>query len=175
MATYQIDPSHSEINFKVKHLMITSVTGNFREFTASMESSSSDFSDATISFEAATASINTQNEQRDTHLKSEDFFAAEKYPKLSFQSTGFTKKSETDYTLTGNLTIKNVTHPIEMVVEFGGTITDPYGQVKAGFELSGKINRKDFGLSWSAVTEAGSIVVSDEVKLLLSVQMVKQA
>ena len=139
-----------------------------------MESEAADFSDAKISFEADVDSINTNNEQRDGHLKSDDFFAAEKFPKLSFVSSSFVKKGD-DYVLTGDLTLHGTTKAIELDVEFGGTMTDPYGQVKSGFEINGKINRKDFGLTWGAVTEAGGVVVSDEVKLHLNVQMIKQA
>lgn len=175
MATYIIDASHSEITFKVKHLMITNVTGSFTKFDATMESNAADFSDATISFEADVNSISTNNEQRDAHLKSDDFFSAEKFPKLSFDNGKLVKKSEDKYTLTGEFTIRDVTKTIELDVEYGGTMTDPWGQVKSGFEISGKINRKDFGLAWGAVTEAGGVVVSDEVKLHLAVQMVKQA
>ncbi len=175
MSTYKIDTAHSEITFKVKHLMITNVTGSFTKFDATMEAEQADFSDAKISFEADVNSISTNNEQRDGHLKSDDFFAAEKFPKLSFVSTSFTKISDEEYTLTGNLTLRGVTKSIVLGVEYGGTATDPYGQVKSGFEIGGKINRKDFGLTWGAVTEAGGVVVSDEVKLHLAVQMIKQA
>lgn len=174
MSTYKIDPAHSEITFKVKHLMITNVTGSFTQFDAAMESNEADFSDAKISFEADVNSITTNNEQRDTHLKSDDFFAADTFPKLSFANGKLTRKSEDKYTLTGDFTIRGITKPIELAVEYGGTMTDPWGQVKSGFEISGKINRKDFGLAWGAVTEAGGVVVSDEVKLHLAVQMVKQ-
>lgn len=175
MSTYKIDPAHSEITFKVKHLMITNVTGNFTAFDATMESGKEDFSDAAISFSADVDSINTNNAQRDTHLKSDDFFAAEKFPKISFVSKSLTKKAEDEYTLTGDLTIRDTTKTVDLDVEYGGTMTDPWGQVKAGFEINGKINRKEFGLGWGAVTEAGGVVVSDEVKLHLQVQMVKQA
>jgi len=175
MSTYKIDAAHSDITFKVKHLMITNVTGNFTKFDATMETDAADFSDAKISFDADTNSISTNNEQRDGHLKSDDFFAADKFPKLSFKSKSFTKKNEDTYTLTGDLTIRDTTRAVELSVEYGGTMTDPYGQVKSGFEINGKINRKDFGLTWGAVTEAGGVVVSDEVKLHLSVQMIKQA
>ncbi len=173
MSTYKIDASHSEITFKVKHLMITNVTGSFTKFDATLESEAADFSDAKISFEADTDSINTGSEQRDGHLKGDDFFASDKFPKISFVSSSFTKKSDEDYVLAGDLTIRGVTKPVELAVAFGGTVTDPYGRVKSGFEINGKINRKDFGLVWSATTEAGGIVVSDEVKLHLNVQMIK--
>jgi len=175
MATYKIDAAHSEITFKVKHLMITNVTGSFTQFDATMESEAADFSDAKISFEADVNSVNTNNEQRDGHLKSDDFFAAEKFPKLTFVSKSFTKKSDDEYTLTGDLTIRDVTKTVDLTVEFGGNMVDPWGQAKAGFEINGKINRKEFGLGWGAVTEAGGVVVSDEVKLHLGVQMIKQA
>jgi polyisoprenoid-binding protein YceI len=175
MATYKIDAAHSEITFKVKHLMITNVTGNFTKYDATMESEAADFSDAKISFEADVNSISTHNEQRDGHLKGDDFFAAEKFPKLLFKSSKLAKKGEDSFTLTGDLTIRDITKTIELSVEYGGTMTDPYGQVKAGFEINGKINRKDFGLTWGAVTEAGGVVVSDDVKLNAQVQMIKQA
>jgi polyisoprenoid-binding protein YceI len=175
MATYKIDPMHSEITFKVKHLMITNVTGSFQQFDATVEANEDDFSDAKISFEADVNSISTNNAQRDEHLKSADFFAADEFPKLQFSSTSFTKKSSDSYSLKGDLTIKGIAKPVELAVAYGGNMTDFYGQNKAGFDISGKINRSDFGLTWSAVTEAGGIVVSEEVKLHVAVQMVKQA
>lgn len=175
MATYKIDAAHSEITFKVKHLMITNVTGNFTSFDSTLEAANEDFSDAKISFSADVNSISTNNEQRDGHLKSDDFFAAEKFPTLSFVSTSFTKVGGDDYKLAGDLTIKGVTKPVELEVELGGIATDPWGQVKAGFEIKGKISREVFGLTWNAVTEAGGVMVSDEVKLNLAVQMIKQA
>jgi polyisoprenoid-binding protein YceI len=175
MSNYILDPMHSEITFKVKHLMITNVTGSFQNFSASMTAASEDFSDAAISFEAAIASISTGNEQRDTHLKSEEFFDATNFPTLSFVSSSLTKKAGSNYTLIGNLTLKGITKEVTLDVEFGGTMTDFYGQFKAGFEISGTINRSEFGLTWSAVTEAGGVVVSDEVKLHMAVQMIKQA
>lgn len=174
MATYKIDAAHSEINFKVKHLMITNVTGSFTKFDATLEAKADDLSDAKISFEADVNSISTNNEQRDGHLKSDDFFNAEKFPKLTFKSTEFKKLSDDKYKLSGDLTIRDVTKRVELGVEFGGTMTDPWGQEKAGFEIHGKISRKEFNLNWNAVTEAGGVVVSDEVRLQLAVQMIKQ-
>lgn len=155
--------------------MITNVTGSFTKFDATLESKAEDFSDAKIDFEADVNSITTHNADRDTHLKSDDFFAADKFPKLNFVSTGFKKLGEDEYKLTGNLTIRDVTKPVQLDVEYGGTMKDPWGQIKAGFEISGKINRKDFGLTWGAVTEAGGVVVSDDVRLHLAAQMIKQA
>ncbi len=153
--------------------MITNVTGSFSKFDATMESEATDFSDAKISFEADANSVNTGNEQRDGHLQGEEFFAAEKFPKLSFVSSAFTKKSGEEYTLTGNLTLRGVTKPVELAVEYGGTVTDPYGRVKSGFEITGKINRQDFGLIWGGKTEAGDVLIGDEVKLHINVQMIK--
>ena len=175
MATYKIDAAHSEITFKVKHLMITNVTGSFTKFDATLEAEKADFTDAKISFEADVNSISTNNEQRDGHLKSDDFFAADKFPALSFVSSALTQVDGSDYKLAGDLTIKGVTKPVELAVEFGGTATDPWGQSKAGFEVSGKIKRSEFGLTWNAATEAGGVMVSDEVKLQLNVQFIKQA
>lgn len=174
MKTYNIDTAHSEINFKVKHLMITNVTGKFTEFNATMQADKEDFSDAKITFSANVNSISTNNEQRDAHLKSNDFFNAEKFPTLHFESTSIAPKSADNFELTGNLTIRDITKTVVLNVEFGGKIVDPYGQTKLGFELAGKINRKDFGLTWSATTETGGLVVADEVKLQITVEMVKQ-
>jgi polyisoprenoid-binding protein YceI len=175
MATYKVDAAHSDITFKVKHLMITTVTGTFTTFDATMESASEDFTDAKITFEAEIGSISTNNAQRDGHLKSDDFFNAAAFPKMHFVSTGITKKSDSDYVIVGNLTIRDKTHAVSLQTQYAGTVTDPYGQTKVGFELEGKINRKDFGLMWSATTEAGGVVVSDEVRLLMNIQMIKAA
>jgi len=175
MSTYKIDAAHSEIHFKIRHLMITNVTGSFSKFEATMETTKDDFTDAKISFSAEVASISTNNAQRDGHLISADFFDAEKYPEIKFVSTGITKTNDEDYKLSGNLTIRDVTKSVDLDVAFGGTMNDMYGQSKAGFEITGKINRKDFGLSWNAATETGGVVLSEEVKLALNVQMIKQA
>ncbi|GEP90345.1 polyisoprenoid-binding protein [Chitinophaga terrae (ex Kim and Jung 2007)] len=174
MATWKIDPSHSDVQFKVKHLMITTVTGQFAKFDATMETTGNDFSTANITFEADVDSISTQNAQRDQHLQAADFFEAATYPKLTFVSKEVKKVDDDSYKVTGDLTIKGNTRPVELNVEFGGEVVDPYGQTKAGFELSGKINRKDFGLTFHATTETGGLLLSDEVRLLASVQMVKQ-
>jgi polyisoprenoid-binding protein YceI len=171
---WALDPTHSEVHFKVKHLVISTVTGTFKAFDGSFETENDDFSDAQIEFSLDVNSIDTNQEQRDTHLKSADFFDAEKYPKISFKSTSFTKDGD-DYVLQGDLTIKETTKPVKLNVEYGGTATDFYGNEKAGFDLTGKISRKEFGVTWDAVTEAGAIVVGDEVKLNINVQFAKQA
>jgi len=171
--TWVFDPAHSELQFKVKHLLISTVTGSFKEFNGAVTAADG-FEDADIRFETSIASLTTHNEQRDGHLMSPDFFDAEKYPKLSFTSTRFTKKSGDEYDLEGNLTIKDVTRPVTLAVTYNGTAVDPYGNTKAGFELIGKINRKDFGLAWNALTEAGGMVVGEDVKLLGNIQLLKQ-
>lgn len=172
--TWSIDPIHSEIHFKVKHMMVSTVTGSFDAFEGSVMSSGEGFEDAEIKFTAKTGSINTKNEDRDAHLKSDDFFNAEKYPELSFVSKSFKALSEDEMELIGDLTIRDVTKEVKLAVSYEGSAVDPYGQHKAGFEISDSINRKDFDLKWSAVTEAGSIVVSDKVRLDLNVQLVEK-
>lgn len=169
-----MDTAHSEIQFKVRHMMVSTVTGSFNEFEGEVETEKEGFEGATVRFSANVASINTNNQQRDEHLKSDDFFNASQFPQLTFQSKSFTKKSNGNYRLVGDLTIREHTREVELDVEYFGSAVDPYGQTKAGFEINGKVNRKDFGLKWNAVTEAGGVVVSDEVRLALNVQLVKQ-
>lgn len=170
-----IDPAHSEIQFKVKHMMITTVTGSFKEFTSEVETEGEDFSTARIRFEAATASIFTNAEQRDAHLRSADFFDADNFPVMSFVSSKLEKTDDDNWQLTGDLTIKDVTKPVKLDVEFGGVGKDPWGNTKAGFSLSGKINRKDWGLNWNAALEAGGVLVSDDVRILCEVQYAIEA
>ncbi len=172
--TWKIDPAHSEIQFKVKHLMITTVTGYFRKFDLEVETQSEDFSSASkIEFTAEIDSIDTNNDQRDTHLKSADFFDSENHKQIKFVGKKFNAEGD-QANLTGDLTIRGTTKPITLNVEYGGIVVDPYGQTKAGFTINGKISRKEFGLTWSAVTEAGSVVVSDEIRILAEVQLIKQ-
>ncbi|SFH20849.1 YceI family protein [Pontibacter chinhatensis] len=169
------DPMHSEVQFKVKHLMITTVTGYFGQFNVEVETEDEDFTKATkVLFKADVDSISTNNEQRDTHLKSADFFDAASHGQVKYEGKNFEKVGENEYKLHGDLTIRGTTKPVTVNVEFGGIVVDPYGQTKAGFTVTGKINRKDYGLMWDAVTEAGSVVVSDEIKLNCEIQLVKQ-
>ena len=175
MATYKIDPSHSDVMFKVKHLMISTVTGIFKTFDATLEVDENDLTKATASFEADIDSVDTKNADRDAHLKSDDFFNAEQFPKMTFKSTSIEKVSDEEYTVKGDLTIRDVTKPVSLKVDFNGDVVDPWGMERKGFEINGKINRKDFGLKWSAVTEAGGLVVADDVRLVLNVEMIKQA
>ena len=171
---WTIDPAHSEILFKVKHMMITNVKGEFRKFDAEILSNGEDFSNAKINAVIDASSIFTNNNDRDAHLKSADFFDAGNHNELRFESTEVNKVDDENYQLKGNLTIKGKTNETTLDVEFGGTAKDPYGNEKAGFSLSGKINRKDWGLNWNTALEAGGVMVSDEVKLLVEAQFVKQ-
>lgn len=167
---WSIDNAHSEIAFKVKHMMISTVTGHFEDFEATAKTNGDNFNNAVIEFSAKTASINTKNKDRDAHLKSDDFFNSEKFPEMKFVSKSFDGEH-----LIGDLTIRDITKEITLNADFNGVAVDPYGQTKAGFEITGELNRKDFNLTWSAITEAGSIVVSDKVKLVVDVQFIKQS
>lgn len=162
-----IDTAHSEVTFKVKHMMITNVTGKFTGFDAQVSADDDQFKNAEISFSAKTATVDTGSEDRDKHLVSGDFFESEKYPELKFESSGYDASSGR---VTGELTIKDVTKTVTLDAEFGGVNKDPWGNMKAGFTISGKINRKDFGLNWNAALETGGVLVSDEVRINCEVQ-----
>jgi len=170
--TWGIDPTHTEVQFKVKHLVIATVTGFFKKFTGHVESESEDFNGSHVTFSLDVNSIDTNQPDRDGHLKSPDFFAAEQYPTIDFKGL-LTKVKGNDYSLDGLLTMRGTTKAIVLNVEFGGTVVDPWGNTKAGFEISGKINRKDFGLNWNALTEAGGMVVSEEVKLHINAEITR--
>lgn len=163
---WNFDSAHSELKFKVKHMMIATITGGFDQLEVSAESSDDQFSEGKVILKAATASINTGNNDRDNHLKSPDFFDAENHPFIVFESTRFSKNE-----LVGQLTIKGVTKEITLAVDFGGVGTDPWGNVKAGFSVHGKINRKDFGLEWNVALETGGILVGEEVKFEAEIQL----
>ncbi|MBS2097847.1 YceI family protein [Carboxylicivirga linearis] len=167
-----LDPTHSEVTFKVKHMMISNVKGEFKEVSAKIDGE--DFETSKITATLNAGSIFTNNDDRDNHLKSADFFDAEKYATLSFEGTAFDKVDDDEYKLTGLLTIKDVIKEVTFDVEFGGIGKDPWGNEKAGFSLSGKINRKDWGLNWNAALEAGGVLVSEEVKIQAEVQFVKE-
>ncbi|MCX2573941.1 YceI family protein [Pedobacter sandarakinus] len=176
MATtkWTLDPTHSELQFKVKHLMITTVTGSLKSFTAELTSEGDEFENAEVSFSGEINSLDTGNTDRDNHLKSGDFFDAEQFATITFKSSTI-EKDGGDYIVKGDLTIKGQTKPVSLTAEFGGIATDPWGNTKAGFTLSGKINRSDFGLTWNAALETGGVMVSEEVRLLGELQFVKQA
>lgn len=169
------DPTHSELLFKIKHLMITNVKGEFQKFNVSIESKGNDFSDAKVSAVIDTDSIFTNNTDRDAHLRSADFFDAEKYPKITFNSTELNKLDDDNYQLKGILDMHGIEKELILDVEFGGFAKDPYGNHKAGFSVSGKLNRKDWGLNWNAALEAGGVMVSDEVRINAEIQFVQES
>jgi polyisoprenoid-binding protein YceI len=171
---WAIDPTHSEIGFKVKHMMFTNVSGKFNAFKATIENEDNHFETSKISFSAETASVDTNNADRDGHLRSAEFFESDTYPKLSFISSSITKLSDNNYEIVGDLTIKGVTKSIVLAAEYSGLMTDPWGNTKAGLSVSGKINRKDFGLTWNAALETGGVLVGEEVKLVSEIQLIKQ-
>lgn len=173
-ATWAIDPMHSEILFKVRHLMITNVKGEFRSFTADIISEGTDFSKAKVRANIDAASVFTNSTDRDNHLKGADFFDVANYNEILFEGTTFTKLDEENYQLKGLLTMKGIAKEVSLDVEFGGFITDSYGRDKAGFSVSGKFNRKDWGLNWNAALETGGVMVSDEVRINAELQFVKQ-
>ncbi|MGJ3234795.1 YceI family protein [Marivirga sp.] len=170
---WSIDPIHSEVLFRIKYLVISSVTGQFTRFDGEISSETEDFNGATANFQIEAASVSTKVEDRDNHLRSPEFFDAEKFPFIKFTNGKLTRNGG-EYKLSGDLSIRDTTNNITLDVDFGGSIVDGYGQKKAGFKISGKINRKEFGLTYDAVTEAGGVVVGDEVRLILNIQVVKQ-
>jgi polyisoprenoid-binding protein YceI len=170
MAIWKLDPTHSEVQFKVKHLMITNVTGSIAGLEGTIETAGDEINGATVKFSANIETINTSNEQRDAHLRSADFFDAENYPVLTFEANNY---NTGDTKIKGQLTIKDVTKEVEFEVEYNGQNKDPWGNQKAGFSISGKINRTDFGLNWNAALETGGVLVSEEVKLNAELQFVK--
>ena len=172
---WAIDPTHSEIQFKVKHLMITTVTGSFQRFGGQVEAPDNDLHNARISFWAEVDSISTGNEQRDAHLRTAEFFDHEHHPRISFESNGVTNEVHGDrWDLHGNLTINGHTHPVMLQVEMGGVAKDPWGRTKAGISLSGRINRKDWPLNWNTALESGGVLVSDEVRIGCEIQLIQQ-
>jgi len=173
--SWTVETSHSGLNFAVSHLVISETSGNFKSIEGTVESKTADFQGASINFTADVNTVNTENEMRDKHLKSDDFFNAEKYPKMTFKSTSFKKISGNKYLLTGELTIRDITKKVTFEVKYGGIVVDPYKNTKAGFKLTGKISRKAYGLKWSATTEAGGAVVGDEVAITANIELQKKA
>lgn len=176
MATtkWAIDPTHSEIGFKVKHMMFTNVSGKFDKYEATVTTTDDSFENAVIDFTANVASVDTKNADRDNHLRSADFFDAENNPKMIFKASSFSKIDEHNYELAGDLTLRGVTKFIKLPVEFSGLMKDPWGNTKIGLTISGKINRKDWGLNWNSALETGGVLVSEEVRLNIDLQFIKQ-
>ena len=172
--TWVVDPVHSKVNFSVAHLVISDVDGTFKVFEGSMQAAKEDFTDARISFTIDATSINTDNDKRDGHLKSEDFFYVEKYPEISFVSTSFRQTSANNYELKGNLTMRGVTQPVTLAVKYGGQVVGPYGNTRVGFRVSGTLNRMDYGIAWNSKTEHGSLVVGEDVEINIKLELIKQ-
>jgi len=170
---WAIDPTHSEIGFKVKHMMFTNVSGKFNAFTATIENDADHFESSKISFSADVNSVDTNNGDRDNHLRSADFFDVEKFSTLSFVSTSVKKINEGTFQINGDLTIKDVTAPVTLNAEYSGLMKDPWGNTKIGLSVDGKINRKDFGLTWNAALETGGVLVGEEIKLSSELQFAK--
>ena len=170
--TWTLDKAHSEIMFNVQHLVISEVGGKFKDFDGVVKSEQENFDGSAVEFRAMVHSISTENEQRDSHLKSDDFFNAETYPELSFK--GELRKNGKDYVLKGQMTIRDITKPIEFNVKYNGIITDPWGNTKAGFKITGTIDRFDYGLKWNTLMEAGGAVVSSEVNIVCNIELQKQ-
>lgn len=173
-STWGIDPTHSEIGFKVKHMMFTNVSGKFNSFEASIVNEDNLFETSSIDFSAEVNSIDTNNTDRDNHLKSADFFDVEHFPALTFKGTSIKKDSDGMFHISGDLTIKGVTQNITLESEYSGLMKDPWGNTKAGLSITGKINRKDFGLTWNAALETGGVLVGEEIKLIIDIQLIKQ-
>jgi polyisoprenoid-binding protein YceI len=171
---WAFDPTHSEITFKVKHLMISNVKGEFKQFDSSLVADDDNLTNALAKASIQVASISTNNDDRDGNLKSADFFEVEKFPTINFESTSIERFDEENGQLKGNLTIKGITKEVSFDLEFGGISKDPWGNEKAGFSLNGNINRADFGLTWNAALETGGVLVSDVIKIAAEIQFVKQ-
>ncbi len=172
---WAMDATHAEVHFKVKHMLVSNVTGNFKTFNASVETEGDDMSTAKVHFTADIDSISTNNEQRDGHLKTGDFFDAANHPQLTFDSEKLEKVSGDDYKLHGTLTMRGVSKPVVLNVEYGGMMQDPWGNTRVGFSVAGKINRKDFGVSFNMASETGGILLGEDVAISANVEFVKEA
>ena len=176
MATtkWALDPTHSEVNFKIRHMMVSNVSGHFKNFSATVETEGEDLSTAKVNFTAEVSSISTNNEQRDGHLKTGDFFDAENHPQITFEGGQMEKVDGEHYKVHGNLTMRGVSKPITLHVAFGGIMKDPWGNDRAGFEVSTKVNRKDFGISFGMVSETGGVMLGEEVSINANTEFVKE-
>ncbi len=173
--TWQSDPTHSELGFKIKHLMISNVSGSFSKFEVHASTAGeNNFDTAKIKVNVDVASIGTGNEQRDQHLRTSDFFAAETFPQITFESDKIEKSGNDGFLISGKLTMKGISHPVSLTAEYSGTAKDPWGNIKAGFSISGKINRKDWGVNFNAALETGGVMLGEEVKIVGEIQLVKQ-
>ena len=173
-ADYKIDVSHSNVNFKVKHLAISTVNGRFSDFTGSFQFDPANMKDASGTVTIDINSIDTDIADRDKHLRSADFFDAETYPQMTFQSTGVQVVDEENFKLTGNLTMRGVTKPVTLDVVYNGMAKDPWGNTRVGFTAEGKLNRKDFGLTWNKLMETGGLVVGEEIRIIIEIQAIQE-
>lgn len=172
---WALDPTHSELGFKVKHMMFTNVSGKFNQFTVALENENDDFLSSQIEFSADIATIDTGNPDRDNHLRSGDFFDAEKFPAMQFRSDSVKADGPQNFKVSGDLTIRDITRPVVLDVEYSGMMKDPWGNTKIGVAIETRINRKDFGLTWNAALETGGVLVGEDVKIHSELQFVKQS
>ena len=174
-AKWSFDNAHSKIQFDVAHMVISEVSGQFHDYEGIVVTTKEDFSDAKIDFSIDVKSIDTDAENRDTHLKSADFFDATKYPKIIFKSKTMKKAGTNRYKLTGNFSMHGVTKEITLDVKYGGTIKDPYGNLKAGFKITGVIDRTDFGLTYNSVMETGGLIIGEDVTITCKIELIKSS
>jgi polyisoprenoid-binding protein YceI len=172
---WNVDATHSSIDFTIRHMMIAKVKGSFNSFEAQIEADPEDLTNANVEFSIDLSSIDTRNADRDNHLRTGDFFDIEQYPKMTFQSTSITKKGDGEYNVTGNVTLHGVTRPETFVVSFEGAGKDPWGNEKVGFSGNGSLKRSDYGLTYNAALETGGVLIGDEVKVFIEVEAAKQA
>ncbi|MFM2135182.1 MAG: hypothetical protein RL021_582 [Bacteroidota bacterium] len=172
--SWKIDPTHSSVKFKTRYLLISEVEGTFKKFDGTFTATKPDFSDLSAEMTVDVSSVNTDNEMRDNHLKSDDFFNAEKFPKMTFKSTGIRALGKGRFILSGELTIRDVMKKVEVPLTYGGTVKDPWGNTRAGFKATGSVNRKEFKLTWDKKTEAGEAVVADDVEFTIDASLIKQ-
>ena len=171
MTTWVVDPLHSEVLFKIKHLVISTVTGSFRKFEGKALTSGDGFENARVFFTIDVKSIDTNQAQRDGHLQGGDFFSADTYPQILFESTSFVKNANDDYSMTGNLTLKGVTKPVVLNVEYGGSENNGHGVIKHGFEVTGTVNRREFGMTWNKLTDTGGLGLGEDIKVIANIQV----
>lgn len=168
---WAIDPMHSDVQFKIKHLVISTVTGTFRKFDGRIVNEGDDFNNAKVNFKIDIKSIDTNQPQRDGHLQSGDFFAADEFPEITFESTSFVNQGGNDYKMIGNLTMKGVTKPVDLNVEYGGSEDNGHGILKHGFEVTGTVNRMEFGMTWNKLTDTGGLGLGENIKLIANIQV----
>jgi polyisoprenoid-binding protein YceI len=174
VSSWAIDPAHSTAEFAVKHMMISTVKGRFGSLDGTLSIDETNPASSSVTATIDVASIDTREPQRDAHLRSDDFFNAERFPHITFRSTRVERKSDDEWKVTGDLTIRDVTQPVVLDTEFEGQVTDPYGKQRSGFTAETSLSRKEFGLKWNALLETGGAVVGDKVKITLHIESVRQ-